>query len=313
MSMTNKVRVKERYEVTPDVVTMRSSAYALVEQLLSMTQLEPIHHREMLSIAMWKVTEAAGNIPNRKYNVRYCSDGVVNAAEPTKVNHEHVHPRKWMVDELLSERVNAGNRKEFLDKYGVACIVTVAEHGRLSASNKKGWERYLDADVRVFDRAVGDYVGAEQPAGTELPPQADESDANLVSVSTMPVHEAIDKFARPGLAPLLHRLNRMVRLGLGTSALHNGKGEPEWFRVYDALVEEPTRAVAFVKWNGDVDLALTPAEVPDQWRRPPYVKNRAAGRSPHLVRVTVRNEQSAEIAEELLAIAMDKIRQEYWG
>jgi hypothetical protein len=312
MSMSNKVRVGERYEATPDVVKMRSSAYSLVEQLLSMTGLEPIHHKEMLSIAMWKVTEAAGNVPNRKYNVRYCSDGVVEAVGPTKVNHEHVHPRKWMVGELLSGRVNAANRKIFLDTYGMACIVTVVEHGRLSASNKKGWERYVDARVRVFDRAVGAYVDARTLAGIDIPPPSTDSDANLVSMSTtMPVDEAIDKFARPGLPSLLHRLNRMVRLAAGTTALQNGRGDPDYFRVYDALVEEPTRAIAFVKWNGDVDLALTLAEVPSEWSR--LVEERAEVQSPHLIRVVVRDEHSAEIAEELLAIALGKIRHEYWG
>lgn len=292
---------------------MRASAYALVHQTLAMTALEPVHHREMLSIAMWKVTEAAGSAPHRKYNVRFCSEGVVDAVEPTKVNHEHVHTRKWMVDELLSGRVDADRRDDFLDTNGGGCIVTVDEHGRLSESNQMGWARYVDAGVRVFDRAKGDYVDAEELAGVELPALAADSEVNQVTVPNLTFDEAIDKFSKSESAPLLRRLNRMVRLGLGTTTLHNGKGQPKYSRVYDALIKEPTRAVAYVKWNGDVDLALTPDEVPDQWSRLPIVKDRPATKAPYLIRVVVRDEESAAVAEELLAIAMDKIRQEFWG
>ncbi len=141
------------YEVDPSVSERRYRSLRLISQLLTLTDLYDAHHREMLSIAIWKWTEAVGVRPYAKYNIPLVSARVMDRNEPVKVHHEHVWARKWMVDRLLAERPwSETGLREFLEEHGVACIVTVEEHGRLGAVREQGWTRYLAAGVEVWDR-----------------------------------------------------------------------------------------------------------------------------------------------------------------
>ena len=61
------------------------------------------------------------------------------------LRHEHVFPRRVMVDRLL-----AGDTLALTESFG--CVVTVAEHGILD-DRCSGWDRYREAGVGVWDRA----------------------------------------------------------------------------------------------------------------------------------------------------------------
>ena len=75
-----------------------------------------------------------------------------NATAPASINHEHVWTRKELREKLLAKPRDVEELEQFLTTYGVACIVTVQEHGKLSTSKKAGWLRYVEQGIPVWDR-----------------------------------------------------------------------------------------------------------------------------------------------------------------
>ena len=95
----NKIVRESRDRATPAMVAARLSAFCSVQQLLDPAlSLSAPHRRELLSISLWKWTEAAGIPPNAKFNVRFAT---LDHGTSAKVNHEHVLPREWIIDRLL--------------------------------------------------------------------------------------------------------------------------------------------------------------------------------------------------------------------
>jgi hypothetical protein len=163
---------------------LRASAFQLVRQLLTLRDVERRHHHEILSIALWKWTEAPGAKPYPKYNIRYVTRGVL-AADDSKINHEHVWPRKWIIDKLLSRREwPTDELTDFLDTRGVACVVTIEEHASLGGKQRMGWQRYVDAGIDVWDRQVGQWVdlgtAPAEPAESDEAPVAGGVDLEQV-------------------------------------------------------------------------------------------------------------------------------------
>jgi hypothetical protein len=110
-------------------------------------KLVPSHKRELLSICIWKITEADGG----KYGTRYKSEAALTAPR-SMVAHEHVYQRAKIVTALLKEP----HRLEELAKRAVGCVVTREEHKRLTAlgiarPELDGWARYEAAQIRVVD------------------------------------------------------------------------------------------------------------------------------------------------------------------
>lgn len=115
------------------------SAITAIKALLPL-DLYPAHKMELLSTCIWKITEADG-----KARVRYWSEGAI-ANPKAKLQHEHVNQRQELVSRLVS-----GEEVENVVQDAVACMVTEPEHNLLGRSNSKGWERYKDSGIRVFD------------------------------------------------------------------------------------------------------------------------------------------------------------------
>jgi hypothetical protein len=130
------------------------SAVALARFALSSPDLTKTHRGRLLKEAIWYRTEIGG-----KYKARYRSKGVVTLEDANVVKewwkhlrHEHVVARFALVAEMLAypDRVDEVLRK------AIACIVTPAEHNRLTPFDKThyGWERYLAASIDVYDMAT---------------------------------------------------------------------------------------------------------------------------------------------------------------
>ncbi|MEJ6580525.1 MAG: hypothetical protein QNL68_12090 [Akkermansiaceae bacterium] len=113
------------YRPRPDREKRLTSSVKAAEALVGL-DLYPQHKRELLSICVWKATELDG-----KWNTRFCSRGALEADPDTKLNHEHVVERAKLVDRML-----AGVTVDKVLKSAVACVVTVAEHKRLTERSR---------------------------------------------------------------------------------------------------------------------------------------------------------------------------------
>ena len=102
--------------------------------------LYPAHKKELLSVCLWKITEADG-----KMKVRYWSEEATSSAK-SDLQHEHVHERRELIERLLK-----GEQIESVINDAIACIVTKKEHLILGKSGMSGWDRYLDTGIRVYD------------------------------------------------------------------------------------------------------------------------------------------------------------------
>jgi hypothetical protein len=133
-----------KYKPDPKAEERRRSAAALVNVLLAnQRNILPEHIRELLDILLWKITEADG-----KYKTRYQSNGALTCAKRLR-RHDHVYPRKPMIDKLLS----APQDVDRILKDAIGCTVTLDEHNSLRKFDEKcyGWGRYRQADVPVVN------------------------------------------------------------------------------------------------------------------------------------------------------------------
>ena len=97
---------------------MLESAITLVEATLALNILDA-HKRDVINVILWKITEASG-----KYNTRFRSTGAHTAPKGTKLQHEHVIPRKTLIDAIMQE---PGRARELLQT-AIGCTVTIDEH-----------------------------------------------------------------------------------------------------------------------------------------------------------------------------------------
>ena len=125
----------------------RKSAIALVKTILCLNDPDvlPVHRRELLTVLLWKVTEAESS----KYRTRFRSEGALACTDPKQLRHEHVFQRAKMIDELL--KAEPSEVGEILAK-AVACTVTLGEADCLAKQGEHyGWERYRRAGIVVLD------------------------------------------------------------------------------------------------------------------------------------------------------------------
>jgi hypothetical protein len=123
-----------------------ASAALLIAAVLPLPILES-HKRDVVNGMLWSITQARG-----KYRTRFRSLASINAPKGTKLQHEHVVPRKVLVEAIMRE---PSRSREFLLK-AVGCVVTIEEHRRLNAVTKanpelSGWERYRAAGIEWKD------------------------------------------------------------------------------------------------------------------------------------------------------------------
>lgn len=125
----------------------RNSAIAIAEAALAYrNDITVSHLREILSIAVWKYTECDG-----KYATRFRSEAALFAPSP-QVHHEHVVPRKQLVDQMLA---NPELVRKILGE-AIGCVVLRSEHRALAQVEKaddslSGWDRYRTAGIVVWD------------------------------------------------------------------------------------------------------------------------------------------------------------------
>lgn len=301
-------------------IAERSALRAVQHLLMAVPELTVAHHRHLLGTALWKWTEASGMTPHPKYNLRYVSRGTLDQDTPAKINHEHVWPRKWLIDRLLADEWAESELGSFLRQYGVACIVTVQEHALLGPAAGEGWERYRNAGVEVFDRLEQKWLtwnklapttGAVEPEPT--PDELAEPVVETGSVTTQSTVAEAFQALSGAKAPFLQRLCVAADLA-GAVAVVGRTQNPEkpvgdYVRIHDALVPEPTRAVAYVHWSGSVSFALVAEDLSsdlvalDVVRR---VRHKTFG-----IRCKVTDETSLSVATELLTLALEKLRDSF--
>ena len=313
----------------------RSALSAVMQLLMPVPGLIMTHRRELLTIALWKWTEASGVAPHPKYNIRFATTGALNRDVTAKINHEHVWPRKWLIDNLL-QRYRTSNEPDiwnFLAEYAVACIVTVDEHARLGGVTGVGWQRYAAARIEVRDLQtmapldLGAVIPPERAndlpgeAGVDLtqPVEPEEAIPELhhevvreVVSGSISVEDALERFAG-SKSDLLKRLVEIARLAGAAAVVGSTKTAEHsvgaYVRIHDALIAEPTRAAAWVHWNGRVSLGLVADDVPDALLNSGGVstnKHQTYG-----VGCKVDDTTSLQVAAELLLLALEKVRESF--
>lgn len=130
----------------PNESDVLESAITLVEATLALDILDR-HKRDVINGMLWSITQARG-----KYTTRFRSIEAMNARQGAKLQHEHVIPRKELIEAIMGEPHRA---RELLTT-AIACTVTVAEHRRLTAISRKkpdlkGWSRYEAAGIVWHD------------------------------------------------------------------------------------------------------------------------------------------------------------------
>ena len=105
-------------------------------------ELYEAHKKELLGVCIWKITEVDGS----KSGVRFWSESAINNSDPKLLIHEHVHTRKELIQRLLE-----GENVEAVLKDAIACVVKRDEHELLHSFSSSGWQRYKDADIKVYD------------------------------------------------------------------------------------------------------------------------------------------------------------------
>jgi hypothetical protein len=132
-----------------------------------------VRARGLLSESLWKLGEA-NLLPNRKYNLRFFSEGAHAAASAANrvpasksrdnVEHEHVVPRTILETRLLECDGEVGTVRS-LARLAMGCVITAPEH-RLLQDDPWGaddpaldpWRRYRNAGIQVYDRKNADWV-----------------------------------------------------------------------------------------------------------------------------------------------------------
>ncbi len=318
------VRTGSPYAPTSAVALAKDSALQAVHHLLQpLPALSLPHRRELLSIALWKWTEASGIAPYAKFNLRYVSDGARNTAVISRINHEHVWPRKWIIDRLVagSRTWEASDLRAFLDQYGVACVVTVGEHARLSGiRSEEGWERYAAAGVGVFDLQEQGPFDLPQIDATAVDVERDPASEggggdgdSLPQAASMPESDQIADViaaAAESRAGLLTRFVRSAELAGAAAAVaaSNNPQKPvgDYLRIHDTVIEEPTRAAAYLHWNGRLSLGLTADAVPAWLVSEPSVA--VQRHATYGVRCRLTDDASLLVGLDLLQLALQRLR-----
>jgi hypothetical protein len=142
--------------------------------------------RKALDLAIWLFTEADG-----KYRTRFRSVGALEVNDPRPLNHEHVLPKRVLIDRLVAEP----DRCDEILRSAVAYTVLREEHDGLNAAERSdptldGWGRYRAAGITVVDLASGapletDRAGAHSPSSAYSSPSVEQRPLQLGSTSRL--------------------------------------------------------------------------------------------------------------------------------
>jgi hypothetical protein len=170
MTTNESPSFRRTFNVRGDAAARRASAVRIAQLIVNDPVIVDTHKREMLSVAIWKMTEADGG----KLGCRFRSRGVLEPKVAT-IQHEHVIPRRELIQQL---RTHPEHCESILNS-AEGCLVTMEEHARLSAVDQSayGWTRYSRAGVEVFD------MSSDPP--TPWKPWANDSTRELSSPTTV--------------------------------------------------------------------------------------------------------------------------------
>jgi hypothetical protein len=135
------------FNIHPKAEDRRRSAALLIKMLLANKSPEvlPEHLRELLDTMLWKISEADG-----KYKTRHQSHGALECNNKRLLQHDHVYPKKRMIDVLLAAKPE---EVDGILANAIGCTVTKDEHLHLSKFDDEhsGWDRYRKAGILVVD------------------------------------------------------------------------------------------------------------------------------------------------------------------
>jgi len=136
------------FEPHPQSEMRKRSAFTLIKCLLAKKNKPEVlsaHYRELLSVLLWKITEADG-----KHNTRFKSQRALRCRDKGKLRHDHVCQRSKMIAALEKA---APRKVDKILRTAIGCTVTKKEHRRLSKFDKKydSWKRYQKAGIKVID------------------------------------------------------------------------------------------------------------------------------------------------------------------
>lgn len=142
---------KYEFRENPAAEAEVRSAIQLIKLMLQAeTDILPKHRREVLNVALWKVTEAASD---HKHRTRFCSAAVFSLPD-CECRHDHVFQRGKMIEHLMQCGPDAVDK---IVSKSVACTITKEEHVALNKyKHLDGWERYRRATITVVDATTGE-------------------------------------------------------------------------------------------------------------------------------------------------------------
>jgi hypothetical protein len=174
---------RETFDMLPTYVPHEERAIRIESAVFAIRALLPLdlysqHKQELISVCLWKITEADG-----KWNTRYRTRAAMSETSVANLKHEHVFSRRALVEDLLS---NPGDIDEVLRR-AVGCVVTAKEHALLKVVSHrhpdlKGWSRFQKAGIEVVDLQEG-------------------KDADLGALGSDALRSPIDQAPKPAAAP----------------------------------------------------------------------------------------------------------------
>ncbi len=168
MTKTFEQKQKEQKAV------IASTTNAIKHILEMRDDVQEINIKQLISLMLWKFTEADGltakKRTNYKYKLTYISEDTLNKlnkiGEDNKeyikgLVHEHVYTRDSLIKDLLLRPKDLNS----ILKNAVGCIVTKEEDVRLREVDKtkicNGWLRYHKANIKIYKR-IRDSIGDEK-------------------------------------------------------------------------------------------------------------------------------------------------------
>jgi hypothetical protein len=160
-----KKKAAKAYRPREDYEQRFASIKAAVTAILDMpTAVKDSHKRRLLNTCLWQLTQSESY---GKRNLRYATKAackLLDQGRRRELQHEHVHTRKQLIDELMEAKPYQSDRVEQMLRSACACLVTIRQHQKLCGIDLdlRGWERYERAKLRVFDRVEKRVVPYEE-------------------------------------------------------------------------------------------------------------------------------------------------------
>jgi hypothetical protein len=138
----------------PEADDRIESATRALRAILAL-DLYPAHKRELLSVCIWKLSEAESG----KYRTRYRSIASIGA-DAKLLAHDHVFERRKLIAQLLADPACVDQ----VAAQAIGCTITRNEHRRLTTLGREypdvgGWSRYKLAGIAVIDTEHGQRLG----------------------------------------------------------------------------------------------------------------------------------------------------------